>query len=104
MEAAGAPAGNTTEGPNQPDDLTVIDVLNLHVEAAQRATAVACTAVILLLSLVDLLAQAVLDLILVVGLKANERLRNAGRGERERDITMEKSFPGSEWLDKAMAQ
>lgn len=76
MKTTRAPAGDTAEGPHQPDDLTVTVVLDLHVKATQRATAVACAAVILLLGLVDLLAQAVLDFILVVGLKANERWRN----------------------------
>lgn len=73
MKTTGAPAGHAAVGPHQPDDLTVIVVLDLHIKATQRAAAVARATVILLLGLVDLLAQAVLDLILVVGLKADER-------------------------------
>ena len=72
MQAAGAPAGDAAEGPDQADDLPVVVVLDLHVEAAQRPAAVARAAVVLLLGLVDLLAQAVLDLVLVVGLEAEE--------------------------------
>ena len=72
MQAAGAPAGGTAVGPYEADDLSVRVVFDLCVEAAQGATAVPGAAVVLLLGLVDLLDQAVLDLILVVGFKTNE--------------------------------
>lgn len=72
LQAAGKPAGGTAVGSYEADDLTVRVVLDLHVEATQGAAAVACAAVVLLLGLVDLLTQAVLDLVLVVGLKASE--------------------------------
>lgn len=72
MQAAGTPAGDAAERSDEPDDLAVHVVFDLHVEAAQRAAAVPGAAVVLLLGLVDLLAQAVLDLILVVGLEADE--------------------------------
>lgn len=55
------------------DDLPVHGVLNGHVEAAQGAAAVPGAAVVLLLGLVDLLAQAVLYFILIVGLKPDYR-------------------------------
>lgn len=72
MQAAGTPAGHAAERPDETDDLPVHVVLDLHVEAAQRAAAVPGAAVVLLFGLVDLLAQAVLYLVLVVGLKADE--------------------------------
>lgn len=72
LQAAGTPAGDAAERPDEADDLSVHGVLDLHVEAAQRAAAVPGAAVVLLFGLVDLLAQAVLYLILVVGLKAEE--------------------------------
>lgn len=73
LQAAGTPAGNAAERPDESDDFTVHAVLDLHVEAAQRAAAVPRAAVILLLSLVDALAEAVLYVVLIVGLKADER-------------------------------
>lgn len=73
MQAAGTPAGHAAERPYEADDLPVHVILDLHVEAAQRATAVPGAAVVFLFGLVDLLAQAVLYLILVVGLEADER-------------------------------
>ncbi len=72
MQTAGAPAGGAAERSYETDDLPVHVVLNLHVEAAQRAAAVPGAAVVLLFGLVDLLAQTVLYLILVVGLKPDE--------------------------------
>lgn len=73
MQAAGTTAAGTAERPNEPDDLAVHVVFDLHVEAAQRAAAVPGAAVVLLFGLVDLLAQAVLYVVLVVGLKADKR-------------------------------
>lgn len=73
MQAAGAPAGDAAERSDQPDDFTVHVVFDLHVKAAQRPAAVPGAAVVLLFGLVDLLAQAVLYFILVVGLKADKR-------------------------------
>lgn len=72
LQAAGTPAGDTAERPYEADDLPVHVVLDLHVEAAQRAAAVPGAAIVLLFGLVDLLTQAVLYLVLVVGLKPNE--------------------------------
>lgn len=72
LQAAGTPAGDAAERPDESDDLPVHVVLDFHVEAAQRAAAVASAAVILLLGLVDLLAETVLYLILVVRLETNE--------------------------------
>lgn len=72
LQAAGTPAGHAAERPYETDDLPVHVVLNLHVEAAKRAAAVPGAAVVLLFGLVDLLAQTVLYLVLVVGLKPNE--------------------------------
>lgn len=69
LQAAGAPAGDAAERPDEVDDLSVHVVLDGHVEAAQRAAAVPGAAVVLLFGLVDLLAQAVLDIILVIGLE-----------------------------------
>lgn len=79
MQAAGTPAGDAAERPDEADDLSVRVVLDLHVEAAQRAAAVPGAAVVLLLGLVDLLAQAVLDLVLVVGLETDECWGEGGR-------------------------
>lgn len=73
LKAAGAPAGDAAERSDEPHDFAVHVVFDLHVEAAQRPAAVPGAAVVLLFGLVDLLAQAVLDLVLVVGLKADER-------------------------------
>lgn len=72
MQAAGTPAGHAAERPYEADNLSVHVVLDLHVKAAQRAAAVPGAAVILFFGLVDLLAQTVLYLILVVGFEANE--------------------------------
>lgn len=72
LQAAGTPAGHAAERPDETDDFTVHAVLDLHVEAAQRATAVPRAAVILLLGLVDALAEAVLYVVLIVGLEADE--------------------------------
>lgn len=87
MQAAGTPAGDAAERPDEADDLAVHVVLDLHVEAAQRAAAVPRAAVVLLLGLVDLLAQAVLDVVLVVGLEADERWTNKAGSGRERTAT-----------------
>lgn len=72
MQAAGTPAGDAAKRPYETDHLPVHVVLDLHVKAAQRATAVSGAAVVLLFSLVDLLAQTVLYLVLVVGLETDE--------------------------------
>lgn len=72
LHAAGAPTGGATKRADQAYDLAVCVVFNLHVKAPQRATAVPCAAVILLFGLVDLLAHAVLDHVLIVGLKTDE--------------------------------
>lgn len=72
LKAAGTPAGGTAERPDEMDYFTAHVVLDLDVEAAQRATEVPRAAVILLLSLVDLLAEAVLYDVLIVGLKADD--------------------------------
>lgn len=72
LQAAGTEAGHAAERSDEADDLSVHGVLDLHVEAAQRAAAVPGAAVVLLLGLVDLLSQAVLNLILVVGLETDE--------------------------------
>ena len=72
MQAAGKPAGDAAERPYEADHLPVHGVLYLHVEAAQRAAAVPGAAVVLLFGVVDLLAQTVLYLVLVVGLKPDE--------------------------------
>lgn len=72
LQAAGTPAGGAAERPYKTDDLPVRVVLDLHVEAAQRAAAVPRAAVVLLFGLVDLLAQTVFYLILVVGLEPDE--------------------------------
>lgn len=72
MQAAGTPARDATEWPDKADHLTVHAILDLHVEAAQGAAAVPRTAVILLLGFVDALAEAVLYVILIVGLEADE--------------------------------
>lgn len=80
MQAAGTPARDAAERPYETDDLPVHVVLDLHVEAAQRAAAVPGAAVILLFGLVDLLAQAVLYLVLVIGLEPDECW--AGRRKR----------------------
>lgn len=72
LQAAGTPAGDTAERPYEADDLSVHVVLDLHVEAAQRTAAVPGAAVVLLFGLVDLLSQAVLYLVLVVGLEPDE--------------------------------
>lgn len=85
MQAAGTPAGDAAERPYETDDFPVRAVLDLHVEAAQRAAAVPGAAVILLFGLVNLLTQTVLYLVLVVGLKANEcwvGLENGGGGRK----------------------
>lgn len=71
LQAAGTPAGDTAERPYEADHFPVHVVLDLHVEAAQRAAAVSGAAVVLLFGLVNLLAQAVLYVILVIGLKPN---------------------------------
>lgn len=73
LQAAEAPAGITAEGPDKTDDFSVHAILDLHVEAAQRTAAVPRAAVVLLLSLVDALAEAVFYVVLIVGLKADER-------------------------------
>lgn len=73
LQAAGTPAGNTAEWSDETDDFTVHAVLDLHVEAAQRAAAIPRAAVVLLLSLVDALAKAVLYVVLIVGLEADKR-------------------------------
>lgn len=73
LQAAGTPAGDAAERPYEADHFSFHVVLDLHVEAAQRATAVPRAAVVLLFGLVDLLAQAVLYVILVIGLKPNYR-------------------------------
>lgn len=78
LQTAGTPAGDASEGPDETDDLPVHVVLDRHVEAAQRAAAVPGAAVVLLLGLVDLLAQTVFDLVLVVRLKPNESCGRAG--------------------------
>lgn len=75
LQAAGAPTGDTTERSDHSYDLSVSVVFDLHVKAAQGTTAVACAAVIFFFGRVDLLTEAVLDLILVVGLKANDCCR-----------------------------
>lgn len=87
LQAAGTPAGDAAERPDEADDLSVHGVLDLHVEAAQRAAAVPGAAVVLLFGLVDLLAQAVLYLILVVGLKAEECWPGPERGRGKRVST-----------------
>lgn len=82
LQAAGTPAGDAAERPDETDHLPVHVVLDLHVEAAQRAAAVPGAAVVLLFGLVDLLAQTVFNFVLVVGLKPNEcweRMGAAGR-------------------------
>lgn len=85
MQAAGAPARDAAERPDEADDFPVHVVLDLHVEAAQRAAAVPGAAVVLLLGLVDLLAQAVLYLVLVVGLEPDEGwMRRASGGGKKR--------------------
>lgn len=73
MQTAGTPAGDAAERPYETDNLPVHVVLNLHVEAAQGTAAVPGAAVILLFSFVDLLAQTVLYLVLVVSLEADDR-------------------------------
>lgn len=80
LQAAGAAAGNAAEWADETDDFAVHAVLDLHVEAAQRATAVPRAAVVLLLGLVDALAEAVLYVVLVVGLEAQERWAGGMRG------------------------
>lgn len=55
LQAAGTPAGDAAERPYETDDFPVSVVLDLHVEAAQRAAAVPGAAVVLLFGLVDLL-------------------------------------------------
>lgn len=75
LQAAGAPAGHAAVRSDQSYDLSVHIVFDLHVKAAQGTTAVACAAVIFLFGGVDLLTQTVLDLVLVVGLEANECLQ-----------------------------
>lgn len=85
MQAAGTPAGDAAERPYETDDFTVHVVLDLHVEAAQRAAAVPGAAVVLLFGMVDLLSQTVLYLILVVGLKPNEYwVGFEGEGRKEK--------------------
>lgn len=85
MQAAGTPAGDAAERPYEADDLSVHGVLDLHVEAAHRAAAVPGAAVVLLFGLVDLLAKAVLYLVLVVGLEPDEcwvGLKREGKRKR----------------------
>lgn len=72
MQAAGKPAGDAAVRSDETDHLPVHVVLDLHVKAAQGAAAVPGAAVVLLFGLVDLLTQAVLYLVLIVGLKADE--------------------------------
>lgn len=72
LQAAGAPAGDAAVGSDEANHLSVHVVLNFHVETAQRAAAVPGAAVVFLFGVVDLLAQAVLYLILVVGLKTKK--------------------------------
>lgn len=81
LQAAGTPAGDAAERPYETDDFPVRAVLDLHVEAAQRAAAVPGAAVILLFGLVNLLTQTVLYLVLVVGLKTNECWAGLENGE-----------------------
>lgn len=76
LQAAGAPTGDTTVRSDQSNDLSIGVVFDLHVKATQGTTAVACAAVIFFFGRVDLLTEAVLDLILVVGLKANDCCRS----------------------------
>lgn len=86
MQAAGTPAGDAAERPYEADHFSVHVVLDLHVEAAQRAAAVPGAAVVLLFGLVDLLAQAVLNVILVIGLKPNYRcVVLGGKGTEENE-------------------
>lgn len=75
LKAARAPTGGTAEWPDEPYDLSISVIFDLHVKATQRTAAVTRAAVIFLFGRVDLLAKAVLDLILVVGLKANDCCR-----------------------------
>lgn len=72
LKAAGTTASSTAERPDETDDVTVHVVLDLHVKAAQRANEVPRAAVVLLLSLVDVLAKAVIYDIFIVGLKADD--------------------------------
>lgn len=75
LQAAWAPTGGTAERSDEAYDLSVSVIFDLHVKATQRTAAVACAAVVFLFGRVDLLAEAVLDLILVIGLKANDCCR-----------------------------
>lgn len=89
LQAAGTPAGHAAERPYEADDLSVHVVLDLHVEAAQRAAAVPGAAVVLLFGLVDLLAQAVLYLILVIGLEPDECWAGLeGEGQKGKGVEM----------------
>lgn len=80
LQAAREAAAAAAPRPHQLDDLLVHVVLDLQVEAAQRAVHVADAAVGVLQRLVDGLAHDVLDLILVVGLKTAEDWTTAGKG------------------------
>jgi len=91
LKAAGTTAGDAAERPDETDDLPVHVVLDFHVEAAQRAAAVPGAAVVLLFGLVDLLAQTVLYLILVVRLKTNECWVGLEKGGQKSWITRYKS-------------
>lgn len=72
LQAAGTPAGDAAERPDETDDLPVHVVFDCHVKAAQRATTVPGAAVILLFGIVDLLTQTVFYFILSVFLKTGE--------------------------------
>ena len=76
LKTAGAAAGSTPEGFDQTNDFLLIVIFDLKVKVSQRATAVPGAAVTVLLRTVDLLAQAVLDLIPVFGLKADQSWRS----------------------------
>lgn len=86
MQAAGTPAGDAAKRPYETDHLPVRVVLDLHVEAAQRAAAVPGAAVVLLFSLVDLLAQTVLYLVLVVGLETDECCKGQSGWEKGKRV------------------
>lgn len=83
LQAARAPTGGTAKRSDEAYDLSVGVIFNLHVKATQWTAAVACAAVVFLFGRVYLLAEAVLDLILVICLKANDcwrRQKNMQKG------------------------
>lgn len=72
LKTAGAAAASAAQGPDQMNHFLVIVVLDLHVKGPGWPAAVPIAAVGVLLGTEDLLAHAVLDLILVFGLKTND--------------------------------